>query len=108
MNQIYKITWIFSDLKVKHSVFLAFAVSNREIAAKCGVSLSYEAIRKLVMEKGDLEREKIKQQIQGCLLYIKIDCATRHRVHYLGINVRLVLIFIKIIFSKPNLILINK
>ena len=68
----------------------AFKGMNGEIAAKYGISLDKDNVRKLVTDKAKKEKENLRQELKGKLVFLKMDGATRHRVNYFAINVRFV------------------
>jgi hypothetical protein len=68
----------------------AFKLMNGEMAEKLGVSLSAESIKRYVMVTAKTLKEKIKQQLEGKMVYVKLDCCTRIQTNYLGVNVRFV------------------
>lgn len=52
------------------------------------VSLDRQQIRKYVQDFAAKQRESLKEELKGNLLYLKFDCATRIQTNYLAINVR--------------------
>lgn len=66
----------------------AFKKMNGEMAQKFGVSLSWENIRHLVLEKARLEKEELKRKLKNTVVFLKMDACTRQRVNYLAINVQ--------------------
>lgn len=63
---------------------------NGEMASKLKVSLGRESIRKLIIDEAANRRSQLIKNLQGCLVFIKMDGCTRHRVNYVAINVRFV------------------
>lgn len=47
-----------------------------------------QQIRKYVQDFAAKQRESLKEELKGNLLYLKFDCATRIQTNYLAINVR--------------------
>ena len=65
-----------------------FKVVCGTMAEKLNVSLSRDRIRDYVMAIGRIERTKLSMDLKGKPLYVKLDCATRLRTNYLGINIQ--------------------
>ena len=59
-----------------------------KMAEKLNVSLSRDCIRGYVMDLGRIERTKLSNDLKGKPLYVKLDCATRQKTNYLGINIQ--------------------
>ena len=61
-----------------------------EMAAQLSVSLDPGSIRKYVMDAAMVMKEDIKRELQGKMVYLKIDCCTRMERSFLGLHVRYV------------------
>jgi hypothetical protein len=52
------------------------------------VSLDKDQIRSYIIAAAMAEKEKMRQELENQFMFLKMDCATRIRVNYLGLNVR--------------------
>lgn len=68
----------------------AYKLAVGELASKVGLSLHRDNVRKFVISAADKMKEKLKKDLEGKLIYLKVDCATRIRTSYMGVNIRLV------------------
>jgi hypothetical protein len=54
------------------------------------VSLDTDQVRSYIIDAAVAAKEKMKEDLKSQFVFLKMDCATRIRVNYLGINVRFV------------------
>ena len=65
-----------------------FKAVSGVMAEKLGVSLNRDRVRDYVMELGQQERSQLSNDLKGKPVYVKLDCATRIRTNYLGVNIQ--------------------
>ena len=65
-----------------------FQKLNGKVASDLEVSLGREAVRAMVLEKARFQKEELKKQLAGAIVFLKFDAATRLRNNFLGINVQ--------------------
>lgn len=63
---------------------------NGEMARKLNVSLDKDQVRKYVIDVAAKEKKKLIEEIDGRLVHVKLDCATRIRTNYLAVSIRYV------------------
>ncbi|KAG9408423.1 hypothetical protein AC1031_021662 [Aphanomyces cochlioides] len=69
------------------------------ICTNAGLSLNRSAVRTLVLEAAKTKREELARLVSNRLIAIKLDLCTRCRRHFLGVNMQLVQIETKSIFT---------
>ena len=67
-----------------------YKATSGDLAKKLGVSLDRASVRDYVSEMAKKERIKLSEELKGKQIFVKVDCATRIRTNYLGVNVQYV------------------
>lgn len=68
----------------------AYKLAVGQLASSVGLSLHRDNVRKFVISAADNLKAELKKDLEGKLVYVKVDCATRIRTSYMGVNIRLV------------------
>ena len=65
---------------------LAFLGLNGEMARKVGISLDRNNIRMLIIKEAKEKKDKLKNILKKCFVFLKMDGCTRKRIHYFAIK----------------------
>ena len=68
----------------------SYKLGHGELAQKVGVSLNRDAVTGYVISAAETMKDRLREEVKGKFLFIKLDCATRLRTNYLGVTVRFI------------------